>query len=577
MKFFRIPVLLTVGALLLAACQRDSEPAAAEAAANPLLAYVPAETPYLFANLEPTPVEVVDTYLARFAPSLGMAQALFDDIQIGINDPDSGHGHARLVAAIMNELDGKLNREGIESLGFSLESHKAIYGMGAFPVVRIALKDADALRAAIGRIEAESGMTFPTAGEPGAEYWRVADGNAPAALYLAILGDHVAMGMFPTAAEGEFLPAFLGQAMPENALAAGKSLAVFNREKGFSAYGSGYLDLRRIADEFLDGNSTTMRHLEGMHQSQHGLLDPVCVAEVRSMIAQAPRMAIGTTELTANVISMKFQLELDPTLAGDLADLVADVPVADESTGKLFAASLALQAGRLKEFALNRATALAEAPFQCARLAHVNKAAGEALTQLNRPMPPFIGNLNGFRIGLDEVDLANPSPESARGMFALEVEKPQMLVGMAQMFIPGVDELGLEPGGDPVELPQELMSVAVEGMHVFAAMSKDSIGVALGADQQPGLADFMEASGDNGGTFFSMSYDMAAHMEMQGRMRDRMMQGAGDDHAENPELQEMMHKLQELEASYSDMLGRARFDLRFTPQGLEIENRMTFR
>ena len=77
---------------------------------------------------------------------------------------------------------------------------------------------------------------------------------------------------------------------------------------------------------------------------------------------------------------------------------------------------------------------------------------------------------------MDEVDFADFSPEKARGMISLEVEKPQMLIGMAQMFVPGMENLELEPGGDPIEVPQELLSFSAEGISVFAAMSNDSIG-----------------------------------------------------------------------------------------------------
>ncbi|HSG95356.1 MAG TPA: hypothetical protein VLA28_07530 [Afifellaceae bacterium] len=243
----------------------------------------------------------------------------------------------------------------------------------------------------------------------------------------------------------------------------------------------------------------------------------------------------------------------------------------------MFAAALGLRIGRLKDFLVEKATAMSDAPYQCDRFDGLNKAASDALAQLSQPMPPFIGNLNGFRLSLDEIDFDNPSPETARGMVSLEVEKPQMLVGMAQMFVPGVDQLGLEPGADPVELPEELLSMAVEGMHVYAAMSKDSIGIALGADQQAGLADFMAAAGDNDGTFFSVSYDMAAHMEFQGRMRERVMGMQEGDGAEAAQFEEMANTLKTLEAAYRDMLGRARLDMRFTPAGVEIENRMTFK
>ena len=38
----------------------------------------------------------------------------------------------------------------------------------------------------------------------------------------------------------------------------------------------------------------------------------------------------------------------------------------------------------------------------------------------------------------------------------------------------------------------------------------------------------------------------------------------------------MMDMLNEVEQSYRDMLGRARIELRFVPDGFEIHNRMTF-
>ena len=162
MKIARITLLVTAGLLALAACKREEPAVTATADANPLLAYVPGDTPYLAANLEPTPRDVVDAYLERFQPTFDMIQAMLDDLQLEIHSDGSAEmQQAALMAAVVNELDGKLNRAGLESLGLSLESHKAFYGMGVFPFARVALADAEALRAAIGRVEAEAGMVFP--------------------------------------------------------------------------------------------------------------------------------------------------------------------------------------------------------------------------------------------------------------------------------------------------------------------------------------------------------------------------------------------------------------------------------
>ena len=79
----------------------------------------------------------------------------------------------------------------------------AIYGMGVFPVVRVSLKDADALRSAIARVEAASGIDFAQRSLGANEYWKISDGEAQAGVYIAILDDHLAISMFPTSAEAQ--------------------------------------------------------------------------------------------------------------------------------------------------------------------------------------------------------------------------------------------------------------------------------------------------------------------------------------------------------------------------------------
>ena len=62
----------------LAACGGGDDaatPQAADAAAgNPLLAHAPADTPYLFATLEPLPDDVLDHFIERFQPVLDEMQ-----------------------------------------------------------------------------------------------------------------------------------------------------------------------------------------------------------------------------------------------------------------------------------------------------------------------------------------------------------------------------------------------------------------------------------------------------------------------------------------------------------------------
>jgi hypothetical protein len=574
MKPSRITALLAATALLLAACKGKEETPSQAAPQNPLLTFVPDDAPYLFANLEATPAAVVDAYLARFQPTLDMAQAMLDDISIEIrSDGSSSATQAAVIAAVLDEMDGKLSREGLESLGLSLESHKAFYGMGMFPVMRIALKDAEALRAAIGRIEARAGMSFPVMESAGQAYWRITGDSGQMGVYIAILNDHLAVSAFPPAAESRFLAEFLGQAKPSRPLGANAALAELNRSKGFQPYGSGFIDFRRLVDEFLNTDSRTQASLQATGHVQMPSFDPLCREEIEALVARAPRLVAGTTELTAAAIGIRYQLEMEAGLAGRLMHLVSDVPPAEDDTADLVSMAVALQLGRLREFLLEQASELVNQPFQCPQLADLNESAQQLFTQLSQPMPPFIGNINGFRLKLVSLDFADPGPQNAEGMLVLEVEKPQMLTGLAQSFIPGLEDLQLEPGDEPVQLPEELLSVAVDGMHISAAMSSDALGIAMGKDQQAGLLDFLKAGDGNEGTFLSVSYDMAAQLALQERVREHMPDSA---EAEDPQAARAMEMMREVEESYRAMLGRAWLELRFTEEGFEVYNRMTF-
>jgi hypothetical protein len=186
------------------------------------------------------------------------------------------------------------------------------------------------------------------------------------------------------------------------------------------------------------------------------------------------------------------------------------------------------------------------------------------------PMMPFINNLKGFRVSLDEFDPENFSPATARGLFTLEMEKPQMVIGMAQMMVPGLAELQLEPGAEPVELPQELLSLSADGMHVFAAMGKDSIGVALGQSKQAELSKFMEGGATNGNVFFSVEYDIAAQLELQDKVQRR---AAAERGVPVDEYEELILKMR---AAYMSLLGRNRLEMHFDEAGIRIDSSMSF-
>lgn len=588
MTAIRTVIVATALAFALGACSRDEEFDAG--AGNALLDYVPADTPYLAANLEPLPEDVVNAYLQRLQPvldemqvQLSVARTELEDGSQPVDDPEE-----RLALALLRELDGKLSREGLDSLGLDVGSHKVAYGLGAFPVFRMGLSDSVALRATIERVLANAGIAAPQREFQGVAYWRAGpdpDDEAPVGLYLAILEDHLAIGVLPVTLESEVLPQFLGPKpdlkQPADSDARTR-LAALNRAQGYTPHGSVILDLRLLADQFLQADSLTARVLAASGAYDPASITPECVAEVHGIIDNVPRITGGTTELSTTAIAYQYRFETPATLAGQLVGLAARVPAADAVSTRVLDLAFGMRFGAVRDFLREKANAIAQSPYRCEHLQYLNAGAEKTLVQLDQPMPPFVNNFQGLRVSLDEIT-ADPNglPAGARGHLALHVQQPEMFLGMAQMFLPDLSALGLKAGAPPARLPESLLPIP--GLVAFAAMSGDAIGLSLGEGEEDGLPAYLNRKVGPEGMFLSVSYDSAAYLEYTDRLSERFsgaIEEAGDDgqdeagHGRRDAALAIGSAARE---AFQEMADRSLTTFSFAPGGLVIDGRMTFK
>ena len=570
MKFFRTLALIVSASLIFTACSKEPDDAVVtlKGDINPLLAYVPADTTYVFAGLEPVPAEITDAYVTRFQPVLDVMSEHIIKFQAGYQAGEFQDNQiAKLGMAVLDELGGSLSKENLEKLGISLQAHHAFYGMGVFPVARLGLGDEQKLREAIARIEVKMGYALPERTLNGTSYWRVSEDDTPVALYVAILEQHLAFSVFPVNSEDRLLAAFLGQEMPADSIASSNALGIMNADKGYSTYGSGFVDIQKLADEIMNPDSES-RSLMGAEANSHlDSLDAVCVAEIKSIIAKAPRMTAGTTRLTSNEVAVRYDLEIESVLASGLAALVSDTPPAGKAD-HLLSASLAIRVGKLRSFVLEKATAVFESPYQCASMQNLNEQAGQLMTQLNTPMPPMVNNLMGIRARLDDFDADRELIQNS-GLLALHVDRPEMFVGMASMMVPGFENLDLANQTEPVRIPAEMTHM--EGVDVFALMSDKAIGASIGEKHVKDLDGFLNEKPQDNGTFLSISHDMGKQMEVQTALAEKYQVDADDEYGAVSDYAEAVKQ------AYGEILGQSHVEMRFTPEGLHIDTSLNFK
>jgi len=585
MRYLRLLAVGTASLLFVAACNKtgDSPEVAVEKTANTLFDYVPADTPYLAGNLQPTPDEVIDVFLQRFQPILESVQNELGKTRQQLEEKAAAHDDddLRLANAVLQEFDGKLNRQGMESLGFDLRSHKVVYGMGVFPVIRIGLSDATALRATIQRVLDRAKINSSELEYQGVSYWRLAESDsadAPIGIYITILPDHLAVSIFPPVAEAQILPAFLGLEMPSDSDAASR-LAELNAEHGYSSFGSGILDLDRMVEEFISPDS-----IIAQIAAANGAFDPTnmtaeCKAEIRGIVSNAPRMTVGVQELTASAIAIQYRIETKTTLAQRLAGLVADIPAANPLSKRILEFSFGLRLGAVRDFLREKAAAIMENPYQCEQLQAINQGAAEAYTQLNQPMPPLVNNLRGLRLSLSELTESESMPVSGKGLIAVHVDKPEMFVGMAQMFVPDLSELALAAGEPPVQLPSTL--IPIPNIVAFAALSDEAIGLSIGEGEQDSLLEFLNEEAGPKGTFISFGYDMTAYIDYAQKLGNRYESAADDSSGYDSEHEAVYQSMEDISTSVQQAIkafsDRSYTSFKFTPEGFETDTRVTFK
>ncbi len=228
----------------MSGCKKDGGASGpGKIAADDPLNFVPADTPYVIANIDPVPAEISkswfdrmnktgkigDIYAAQLdsfasmlrkqaqagnadceakpadaantdAPADGMKDGS-DSAGADMAKPDAEAKSAtqnmdcakdaamatlnsdkslKLIAALKTEVAGKDMQGLMDLAGVSPQTHAAFYGIGLVPVMRLELAKPENLRATIGRVETASGSKLGTGKVGNLDYWIFDGGKADA-------------------------------------------------------------------------------------------------------------------------------------------------------------------------------------------------------------------------------------------------------------------------------------------------------------------------------------------------------------------------------------------------------------
>ncbi|MGI9272326.1 MAG: hypothetical protein ACR2QT_11160 [Woeseiaceae bacterium] len=572
----KIFLVAIVAFTTLVACSDSDEKggtSAAFTAADSLLSYVPADSPYVLASLAPLPDDVMDKLEPQIDRILESYEVLLQEIAVMAAAEVDGKGaddeEAQKALAVVGELSTLMSLDGLRGAGIARDSKAVIYGNGLLPVMRLELTDGALFEAALARIEksADEKMDVATISGNPVRYIAVEEMK----ILIAVLDTQVVVSAAPTSFDDSQLSALLGFTEPASSITSTNVLQGIASKYDYNDYFVGYVDIVRIAETMTGDASGLDAALFEMAGGNDDMSD-VCRAEIRSMAGVAPRMVMGYTDISTERFDSQIVFEMREDIAKGLTAWPTAVPGLGGDPGGLMSFGMSIDVMAVREFYEEQLDAMEADPYECEYFADLQAGVAQGRMALQQPMPPMVYDFRGMVGIIQDIEgldmAAQTPPTSVDGQFLFAMDNAPALVSLGTMMSPELAGLNLQADGEPVllDLPQAQML----GGDVYLAMTDDAVAMSVGDGAEDELGDMLSADAKENGTFFSFSMDAGRYYSFMG---EAMAMAEDDD--DNPMSPKFQAAMQDMMLAVAEIYDRMSVDVRFTEDGIVIDSGVT--
>ncbi|HWX66183.1 MAG TPA: hypothetical protein VNZ27_07085 [Rhodanobacter sp.] len=505
-------VALGFAGVMLAACGHKDKDAP--------LAFVPADTPYVVANLDVIDDSTRKALLAQADAQLPAQMAQLDATadRMAAKDPDG----ARLLHALRDEFNGKTVETFAQSAGLNLKGYSALYGLGLAPVLRFQLSDPKAFEGFISRLETAYGKKLDLANIDKQGYRKYVFAASGTEMILAMVDKQAVAALLPADASTPLLRQALGLDRPQKNLQDDGRLIALAKTKNYQKWVVGELDLTRALPLAVSGKDPLIGAILKAHAEAESAktgepvanqlqTSPSCATDAARIAARVPALSFGYTRLDAKHQDVRFDVDLADDISKAFAGLKVELPGLGSAGTAPFDLSLALPVSSLRTFWLAQADAVTAKPFTCPTLTDLNDSFAKLGPAMQKAAIPPFGDMLGLRIALDSlVSSENSSLPTFSGRLVLGTNNPAGLLAMGQMMVPALTELKLASDGKPLPLPKDMSSML--GQPGWLAMGAKALALGVGAGEDAKLADTLKDPVGEAGQMTRMHLTGAMYM-----------------------------------------------------------------
>ncbi|MDN5923867.1 MAG: hypothetical protein L0H70_02575 [Xanthomonadales bacterium] len=482
-------LILTCTITMLAACSHHGSDAP--------LAYVPANTPYVVANLKPidnaTAAIMLDPLNRSLPAQVNNLKSIADAL-----DHDQQKPFAQLSRALANELDGKTAQQFASDVGMDMHGLGALYGVGLSPVWRLPLADPAKFQAFISRLETAYGKPLAQAKSGKFVYRHLQPTDTHVQLLLDIENQQVVFAIAPAAADQALIDRILGVQRPEHSAEDTQLLKNLAKANGYLSSTIGMLNIQRLPAMMDDPLFKAM-----IQEHDSVPIPSACATDFARITARVPLLSFGYTQLSANHIAYRTDVALAPDIVKAFTAFKVPLPGFGSAMDAPLDYAMALPMPQLQSFWKAQAAAVSAKPFTCPLLSKLNTG----LPMLANVALPMLADLRGVRLSIDQItEAASGSIPGIRGRLLIASTDPTALLVKASSFVSDLGSLQLKADSQPVALPAPL--TAMTRQPGWIAMNDKALAIGLGSGEGVKLTSMLTAAtGNSDGVWFKAHMD----------------------------------------------------------------------
>jgi hypothetical protein len=502
---------LALTGLLLAACSHKDKDAP--------LAFVPADTPYVLANLDVLDDDARQALMTELDIRIPaeVAQLKAEAAQVADANPDA----AKFLLTVAGELDGKTAEQISQQAGIDPKGRMALYGLGLSPVLRIELSDPAAFQNFVTQFETDNGKKFEAVTIGQQSYQRYVASASHLQLIVAVVGKQAVLSVLPDDADQSLLRQALGMDRPAKNMQDSDRLTQLAKDKGYAPWSVGLVDVARMLPLIAGNQDPLSRALLKARAEEESAktgepvanlmqVPPSCQADAARIASRVPQVSGGYVTLDDKQHDMRFDVSLANDIVSAFNNLKVELPGLGSDPSAPLEISMALPVPQLRAFVSAQADAVAAKPFSCPLLDNLNDNFSSLGDGMQKAAVPPIGDLLGVHVALDSY---TPNPgggmPKVSGRFVIASNNAPQLLTMAQITGPLLAGIKLSPNGVPTPLPAQLINAL--GEQGWAAMTPKALGMAVGDGEDAKFADMLKQPIGDAGQLMRMRIDSAMY------------------------------------------------------------------